>query len=139
MSGWTEAISVPTIKEVNHQEIDLRGLSECDLQVLRKQDPFMYHSLPLVHKAMITLQAVDNVKTISTQASSIVTQKSRVSTKSHSGLLMEDLIDDEGILNDDFEVFECPVDFTLSRTLRRALNDRLYGGNVFGNEQQPEQ
>jgi hypothetical protein len=54
----------------------------------------MYHSIPT-----ITLQAVDNVKTISTQSSSIVTRKSRVSMEIHPGLLMEDLFDDEGILN----------------------------------------
>ena len=72
MSNWTETKSVPTIKEVSHQEIDLCGFSEGDLQVLRKQDPFMYHSIPSVTKAAITLQAEDNVKTISTHASSIV-------------------------------------------------------------------
>ena len=72
MSNWTETKSIPTIKEVSHQEIDLCGFSEGDLQVLRKKDPFMYHSIPLVTKAAITLQAEDNVKTISTHASSIV-------------------------------------------------------------------
>jgi len=90
MSDWTETISVPTIKEVNHQEIDLCGLSESDLQVLRKQDPFMYHSIPSVHKATLSLQAIDNVMTILTQASFIVTRKSRISTESHASLLMED-------------------------------------------------
>jgi hypothetical protein len=136
MSNWTQTISIPTIREVNHQEIDLCGLSESDLQVFRKQDPFMYHSIPSVHKANITLQAVDNVKTILTQASSIVIRKSRVSTESHPSLLMEDLFDDERILNACIEAFEYPVDPAL---LRRALNDLLYGGNVFGGEQQPEQ
>ena len=132
MSDWTETISVPTIKEASHQEIDLCGFSEGDLQVLRKQDPFMYHSIPT-----ITLQAVDNVKTISTQSSSIVTRKSRVSTEIHPGLLMEDLFDDEGILNGCIEALEyTDEDFAL---LRRALNDRLCGGNVFGNEQLSEQ
>ena len=132
MSDWTETISVPTIKEESHQEIDLSGYSEGDLQVLRKQDPFMYHSIPT-----ITLQAVDNVKTISTQSSSIVTRKSRVSTEIHPGLLMEDLFDDEGILNGCIEALEYPdEDFAL---LMRALNDRLCGGNVFGNEQLSEQ
>ena len=132
MSDWTETISVPTIKEESHQEIDLSGYSEGDLQVLRKQDPFMYHSIPT-----ITLQAVDNVKTISTQSSSIVTRKSRVSTEIHPGLLMEDLFDDEGILNGCIEALEYPAeDFAL---LMRALNDRLCGGNVFGNEQLSEQ
>ena len=132
MSDWTETISVPTIKEESHQEIDLSGYSEGDLQLLRKQDPFMYHSIPT-----ITLHAVDNVKTISTQSSSIVTRKSRVSTEIHPGLLMEDLFDDEGILNGCIEALEYPgEDFAL---LMRALNDRLCGGNVFGNEQLSEQ
>jgi hypothetical protein len=136
MSNWIGTIIVPTIKEANHQELNLCGLSESDLQVLRKQDPFMYHSIPSVYKATLTLQAADNVKTISTQASSIVTRKSRVSTECHASLLMEDLFDDEEVLNNDVEAFEFPVELAL---LRSALNDRLYGGNVFDNDQQPEQ
>ena len=99
--------------------------------MLRKQDLFMYHSIPT-----ITLQAEDNAKTISTYVSSIVIRKLRISTETFPGLLMEDLFDDEGILNGCIEALEYPVDFAL---LRRALNDRLCGGNVFGNEQQPEQ
>ncbi len=121
---------------MSHQEIDLCGFSEGDLQVLRKQDPFMYHSIPSVTKAAITLQAEDNMKTISTHASSIVIRKSRISTVSHPSLLMEVLFDDEGIFNGCIEALEYPVDFAL---VRRALNDRLCGGNVFVNEQQPEQ
>jgi len=62
--------------------------------MLRKQDPFMYHSIPT-----ITLQAEDNARTISTYVSSIVIRKSRISTETFPGLLMEDLFVDEGILN----------------------------------------
>jgi hypothetical protein len=49
---------------------------------------------------------------------------------------MEDLFDDEEVLNNDVEAFEFPVELVL---LRSALNDRLYGGNVFDNKKQPEQ
>ncbi len=111
-------------------------MSKSDLPVLWKQDPFMYNLIPSDHKATITLQAEDSVKTILTQASSIVIRKSRVSTESHLSLLMEDLFDYERILNACIEAFVYPVDLAL---LRRALNDLLYGGNVFGHEQQPEQ
>jgi len=50
----------------------------------------MYHSIPAVHKATITLQEVDNAKTFLSQEISIVTRKSRLSTECHISLLMDE-------------------------------------------------
>ena len=122
MINSTESILVlvPTIKQVHHREIDTRRLSENDLQTLRMKDPFMYHSIPAVHNAAITLQKVD-IANISTQASSVVTQKSRISTECHPSLMMERFLQDE-----DFE------------SLRSALDELLAGSVESDSEQQPE-
>ncbi|KAL3773075.1 hypothetical protein ACHAW5_007290 [Stephanodiscus triporus] len=86
----SQSIRVPTTKQVHHREIDMHRLSENDLRTLRTKDPFMYHSIPAVHKATITLQEVDNAKTLLSQESSVVTRKSRLSTECHMSLLMDE-------------------------------------------------
>ena len=86
---------VPTIKEELHQEMDIHHLSENDLKTLRAKDPFMYHSISEVHKATYTLQEVEYAKTISSQASSIATRKSRVSMEYHLSLLATEFLQDE--------------------------------------------
>jgi len=86
---------VPTIKEEHHQEMDMHRLSENDLKTLRTKDPFMYHSIPEVHTATFTLQEVEYANTISSQASSTVTRKSRVSTECHPSLLTKEFLQDE--------------------------------------------
>jgi hypothetical protein len=115
-------VLVPTIKEEHHQEMDMRRLSENALITLRTKDPFMYHSIPEVHRATFTLQEVEYANTISSQASSIVTRKSRVSTECHPSLLMEEFLHDE-----EFE------------SLGSALVNRLADSDKSGIEQPPEQ
>jgi len=44
-------VLVPIIKEEHHQEMDMHRLSENALKTLRMKDPFMYHSIPEVHRA----------------------------------------------------------------------------------------
>jgi hypothetical protein len=123
MTNSTESIIVlvPTIKQVHHREIDARRLSENDLQILRKKDPFMYHSIPEVQRAAITLQELD-IANMLTQASSFVTQKSRVSTECHPSLMMEAFLENED-----------------SESLRSVLADLLAGSVESDNEQQSEQ
>jgi len=62
----------PTFKQVNHQELDLHCLSLDDVQTLRTQDPFMYHSIPAVHKDTLALTEIDDAKNALSQASSLV-------------------------------------------------------------------
>ena len=115
-------VLVPTIKEEHHQEMNMCCLSENALKTLRTKDPFMYHSIPEVRRATFTLQEVEYAKIISSQASSIVTRKSRVSTECHSSLLMEEFLHDEEF-----------------QSLRSALVNRLADSAKSDNEQQPEQ
>ena len=91
-------VLVQTIKEEHHQKMDMRRLSENALKTLRTKDPFMYHSIPEVHRATFTLQEVEYAKIISSQASSIVTRKSRVSTECHPSQLMEEFLHNNSIL-----------------------------------------
>ena len=100
----------------------MRRLSENALITLRTKDPFMYHSIPEVHRATFTLQEVEYANTISSQASSIVTRKSRVSTECHPSLLMEEFLHDE-----EFE------------SLASALVNRLADSDKSGIEQPPEE
>ena len=47
------------------KSIDLRSLSSPeDLAALKKEDPFMYHSIPSVHKATLAFETVDHSKLI---------------------------------------------------------------------------
>ena len=99
MINSSESIHIPTFRQEHPQEMDVRRLSENDLRTLRTQDPFMYHSIPAVHMAAVTLQDVDNAKNLVTQGNCIVTRKSRVSTECCMELLMEDFFDGEEILD----------------------------------------
>lgn len=111
---------IPTFQQVNHQELDLRCLSLADVQTLRTQDPFMYHSIPAVHKATLALLELDYAKNALTQASSLVSRKTRISTECHASLLMEDLFDDEEFIDMDFDTYERLVE---SVSPRSALED----------------
>ena len=125
MINSTESIlfvKVPTIKEEHHQEMDMRRLSKNAMITLRTKDPFMYYSIPEVHRATFTLQEVEYAKTISPQTSPVVTRKTWVSTECHSSLLMEEFLQDE-----EFE------------SLGSALVNRLADGVESDIEQPPEQ
>ena len=111
-----ESIRVPTFRQEHHREIDLPRLSENDLGTLRTQDPSMYHSIPAVHRATITLREVDNVNNLVTQGNCVVTRKSR--TEGCMELLMEDFFDDGEI----FDTESDELDFEL---LKSSLLNRL--------------
>ncbi|KAL3773078.1 hypothetical protein ACHAW5_007293 [Stephanodiscus triporus] len=114
----------------------MRRLSENDLQTLQTQDSFMYHSIPAVHKATITLQEVDNAETFLSQESSVVTRKSRLSTECHMSLMMKEFFGDEDFLDSNFEAFEFEF-------LRSFSPNYLAGSRQSDNdntrEQQPDQ
>ena len=78
--------------------------------------------IPEVHMATFTLQEVEYAKIISSQASSIVTRKSRVSTESHPSQLMEEFLH-----NEEFE------------SLGSDLVNRLADSDKSGIEKPPEQ
>lgn len=107
-------MQVPTNKEKLTDEIDLRQLSESDIASLQKQDPFMYHSIPAVYKARLNLEKIDHSKVVpsdTSNASSIVTRKTRVSTERHEGLFLnDDLRVDDTMSVEEFEISQELID-----------------------------
>jgi hypothetical protein len=94
LMNQSQTMCVPTATTKPTTEIDLSHLSENDLSSLQQKDPFMYHSIPSVHKARLYLKDIDHSKLVATrdpQASSIVSRKSQVSTECHLSVLLEDL------------------------------------------------
>lgn len=73
--------------------IDVSLLSQGDLGALKKQDPFLYHSIPAVHKAFLALKDVE-LHQVTESRPAIVPRKSRVATECHVSLLLEDILDD---------------------------------------------
>jgi hypothetical protein len=97
MANQTQSIRVntkmtPTLESEN---IDLRAMDEGDLQSLQTQDAFMYHSIPGIHKASLSLREVNHTEVLdvaSREANTIVSRKTRVSTEGDMGLAIEDLL-----------------------------------------------
>ena len=105
---------VPTImhKPQQQQEIDIRNMSANDLDTLRRKDPFLYHSIPQVNKATLSVKTVDHSKVLkdtATRSSSslessssssssscsstmIVSRKTRITTEVAPSMLLDELI-----------------------------------------------
>ena len=84
----TKTHQVPTTREVTQkaEEIDTYGLTEVDLDMLKKEDPFLYHSIPSVRKdAGFLVKNADQDSSASVknlhQATAKVTRKSRISVE----------------------------------------------------------
>ena len=105
-------ISVPTKTASNskHQppQIDISKLNEDDLKILKTQDPFLYHSIPSVNKAKLTIKPIDHTRVIqdataatALESSSMISRRTRVSTECHATLILDDLAMDEVLLSTD--------------------------------------
>lgn len=106
-------ISVPTKAASNskHQppQIDISKLNEDDLKILKTQDPFLYHSIPSVNKAKLTIKPIDHTRviqdasatTLESSSSSMISRKTRVTTECHATLILDDLAMDEVLLSTD--------------------------------------
>ena len=117
-----ESISVPTktTDDKPKKTVDLKYITSLDdLKSIKKQDPFMYYSIPGARKATVLMQeAIDlsnligagqAVQDETPQASQKVSRSSRISFECHPDLLLAD-----NMLNDfhglDFEDEEEPMD-----------------------------
>mmetsp|Transcript_27816 Transcript_27816/g.47282 ORF Transcript_27816/g.47282 Transcript_27816/m.47282 type:complete len:145 (+) Transcript_27816:146-580(+) len=126
MANQPYTVRVPTATTTKHEaRIDLRELSETDLDSLQRNDPFMYNSIPLVYKSNLQLEGTNNAelaeKVNADLAESIVSRKSRLSTESHMSVLIEDFLDMD---DDDFKL-ECEQHgFDLS--LPSLLSDEIH-------------
>ena len=109
---------VPTImhKPQQKQEVDIRQMSAHghDLDTLRRKDPFLYHSIPQVNKATLSVKMVDHSKVLKDTASStssslessssssssscstsntmVVSRKTRITTEVAPSMLLDELI-----------------------------------------------
>ena len=94
----TKTASPDTIAINNQQlkEIDIRQFNVDDLKLLKKQDPFLYYSIPAVNKAKLTSKTVDHNQVLQDavqhpSTNAFVSRRSRVSTECHAALTFEDL------------------------------------------------
>jgi len=86
----------PTLNNQQCKEIDIRKFNVDDLKLLKKQDPFLYYSIPAVNKAKLTSKTVDHNKVLQDavqypSTNALVSRRSRVSTECHAALTFEDL------------------------------------------------
>ena len=94
-------MQVPTIRPPKQQQpkvINVNHLNEDELKLLKKQDPFLYYSIPAVKKAVNTINCkpIDNTEVIREAArssgSGMISRKTRVSTECAPSMLLDDLI-----------------------------------------------
>lgn len=92
-----QTIQVPVETELGERDhevaIDISRLKRDDLGPLKARDPFLYHSIPAVHKAVLTFKDIDLSEDARGPSSAVVTRKSRVTTECHVSLLLEDIFD----------------------------------------------
>ena len=76
-------------------EIDISTLSAEDLQSLKRDDPFLYYSIPVVRRAEFSLEEPDmsptSLKESLKDSSITIKRRTRVSYECHTDLLMGDL------------------------------------------------
>ena len=101
-------MQVPTIRQPQQQtkEINVKQLNEDELKLLKKQDPFLYYSIPAVKKAKLAnVKPIDHTEVLKeatrSSGSGIVSRRTRVSTECAPSMLLDDLmmlIDEEEYL-----------------------------------------
>ncbi len=89
----------------NHKELDLLCLSLDDVQMLCYTRPIHVPLDSGSSQGHSALLEIDYAKYALTQVTSLVSQKTRVSTKCHVSLLMEDIFDDEEFHYTDFDTY----------------------------------
>ena len=105
-------IRVPTKTASNYStkqqppQIDISKLNEDDLKLLKTQDPFLYHSIPSVNKAKLTIKPIDHTRVIqdataTLELSAIISRRTRVSTECHATLILDDVMDEVLLSTDD--------------------------------------
>jgi hypothetical protein len=96
-SDATMTLTVPTFVEKQAKQMDTEGLTLSDLDLLKKNDTFMYYSIASVRNAEMHCKDVDQ-SVLSSNAgackSQKVTRKQRVSTECHPMLLLEEMFTD---------------------------------------------
>ena len=105
--GKVRKIRTKILPKESTKELNIEHLDAHSLETLRKQDVFMYYSIPQVRRAELNMQGIDTAKLVgasvltrkTTPSRSIilkkVARKSIISFECHChDLLMEDLLDE---------------------------------------------
>ena len=102
-------------------ELDIKPLSQEDVESLRTTDPFMYYSIPGVHRASMYLQDIGHSNTEALCSSEVQTPRSRsspptnkkpkrsttvtrrtnISCEAHPDVIMAELLDELEDLSED--------------------------------------
>ena len=112
MSSNSDIISVMQVPTIRHPEqqpkvINVKQLNKDELKQLKKEDPFLYYSIPAVKKAKLAnVKPIDHTEVLKEAAmssgSGMVSRQTRVSTECAPAMLLDDLmmlIDEEEDLN----------------------------------------
>ena len=118
-SPWTMKLFRPLLRntrreEEDHQELEIRSLSEEEIKSLRETDPFMYYSIPGVHRAATLLDLVDDFDHSNKDAlcrrggqghdrrklpvkrqKASVSRRTAISFEAHPSLILDDLFDED--------------------------------------------
>ncbi|KAL7479266.1 hypothetical protein ACHAW6_005005 [Cyclotella cf. meneghiniana] len=98
------AFSVATVFERPRKEMDIRDITSTDLPALKKNDPFMYYSIPSIRKAALHFKEINAATlTVSTSdeatgrspgrsSKSKVTRQSRMTFECHPDLQLDGLM-----------------------------------------------
>ena len=151
-SPWTMKVLRPILRrrteEEDHQELEIRSLSGEEIKSLRKTDPFMYYSIPGVHRAATLLELVDDFDHSNKDAlcrrggqghdrqkqlpvkrqKASVSRRTAISFEAHPSLILDDLLDEEEddscphLLAGDNVTFKIPMS-TGSRCTARSTED----------------
>jgi hypothetical protein len=103
--------------------IDTSDLNDQDLDLLKKQDPFLYYSIPAVRTAAVVHSRDIDMSAIQGQDSRRVERQSRISFECHTDLLMGDLFE----TLDDMAGDRGERDLDFDSILRRLLQDARRG------------
>ena len=110
------------------EEVDIKSLNQEDVKSLRTTDPFMYYSIPGIHRANMYLQGIEDFDHSNTEAlcssevqtprrrlsppahkkskrSTTVTRRTSISYEAYPDVIMEEFLDElEDLSEDELEV-----------------------------------
>jgi hypothetical protein len=82
------------------------------MQALKKEDPFLYYSIPSVRRAALHLEEPDLSRSRLEESATVVKRCTRVSFECHTDLLMADLLGDLDESYDQIELEQLEQDFS---------------------------
>ena len=114
-------VKTKTTDDEPKKQIDIKNISANDLKSIRREDPFMYYSIPGVRMSKMLLNDDNDIdpsrpETVHGKAQETVVRKSRMSFECHPDLLLKEefCTDEHDALDEDVDM-EDPLVLLLSR------------------------